>query len=106
MADQKLTQLIALATLSTDDLFYVVDDPAGAALSRKMAASVLDSRYLQSANNLSDLASRQTALDTLTNVAAATNEYVLTKDTATGNAIFKAATGGTTYKQVLYKLRD
>lgn len=94
MADQKLTQLIALATLSTDDLFYVVDDPAGAALSRKMAASVLDSRYLQSANNLSDLASRQTALDTLTNVAAATNEYVLTKDTATGNAIFKAATGG------------
>lgn len=49
MADQKLTQLTALATLSADDLFYVVDDPAGAALSRKMAASVLDARYLQDA---------------------------------------------------------
>lgn len=49
MADQKLTQLTALATLSADDLFYVVDDPAGAANSRKMAASVLDARYLQDA---------------------------------------------------------
>lgn len=89
--DHKLTQLTPLASLSADDLFYVVDDPAGAANQRKMAASVLDARYLLAANNLSDLASRQTALDTLTNVAAATNEHVLTKDTATGNAIFKAA---------------
>ena len=37
--------------------------------------------------------SRQATLDTLTGVAAATNEYVLTKDTATGNAVFKAPTG-------------
>jgi len=37
---------------------------------------------------------QQAAINALTNVAAATNEYVLTKDTATGNAIFKAATGG------------
>jgi hypothetical protein len=36
----------------------------------------------------------QTAIDALTNVSAATNEYVLTKDTATGHAIFKAAAGG------------
>jgi len=39
---------------------------------------------------------QQTAINTLTNVAAATNEHVLTKDTATGNAIFKAAPGGST----------
>jgi len=31
------------------------------------------------------------AIDALTQVAAATNEHVLTKDTATGNAIFKVA---------------
>jgi len=37
---------------------------------------------------------QQAAIDALTNVSAATNEYVLTKDTATGNAIFKAASGG------------
>jgi hypothetical protein len=36
----------------------------------------------------------QNAINALTAVAGATNEHVLTKDTATGNAIFKAATGG------------
>jgi len=41
--------------------------------------------------NLSDVANRQTSLNNLTNTASATNEYVLTKDTATGNAIFKPA---------------
>lgn len=33
----------------------------------------------------------QTAIDTLTSVSGATNEHVLTKDTATGNAIFKTS---------------
>jgi len=36
----------------------------------------------------------QAAIDALTAVAGATNEYVLTKDTATGNAVWKAAAGG------------
>ena len=49
---------------------------------------------LAKASNLSDVNNRQTALDNLTDVASATNEYVLTKDTTTGNAIFKPATGG------------
>jgi len=48
---------------------------------------------LLAANNLSDVADQQTAVDNVTAVAAATNEHVLTKDTATGNAVFKAATG-------------
>jgi len=39
-------------------------------------------------------ASAQDAINALTQVASATNEYVLTKDTATGNATFKAASGG------------
>lgn len=38
--------------------------------------------------------SAQAAIDALTGVSSATNEYVLTKDTATGNAIFKAASSG------------
>jgi len=46
------------------------------------------------ANNLSDVVSQQTSLNNVTNVAAATDEHVLTKDTATGNCIFKAAAGG------------
>lgn len=36
----------------------------------------------------------QAAINALSDVSGATNEHVLTKDTATGNAIFKAATGG------------
>jgi len=36
----------------------------------------------------------QAAIDALSAVAAATNEHVLTKDTATGNAIFKAGGAG------------
>jgi len=36
----------------------------------------------------------QAAIDALTQVSGATNEHVLTKDTDTGNAIWKAAAGG------------
>lgn len=36
----------------------------------------------------------QAAINALSNVSAATNEYVLTKDTATGNAVFKAVPAG------------
>ena len=36
----------------------------------------------------------QTAIDALTAVSAATNEYVLTKDTSTGNALWKVGGGG------------
>ena len=36
----------------------------------------------------------QAAINALSAVSGATNEYVLTKDTATGNAIFKANVGG------------
>lgn len=39
-------------------------------------------------------ATAQLAINALTAVSGATNEYVLTKDTATGNAIFKAAAAG------------
>ena len=36
----------------------------------------------------------QEAIDELTQVSGATNEHVLTKDTATGSAIWKAASAG------------
>lgn len=64
------------------------------------AASADDPLALKISNNLTDVAAQQTALNNLTNVAAATNEFVLTKDTASGNAIFKAsASGGYTDEQ-------
>lgn len=57
---------------------------------------------LLSTNNLSDVDDAQTAINNITAVAGATNEHVLTKDTATGNAVFKAAGGsGLTQPQVM-----
>ena len=41
------------------------------------------------ANGGTGAVTAQSAINTLSNVAGATNEYVLTKDTASGNAIFK-----------------
>lgn len=39
MADKKVTQLDALTSLSGDDLFMVVDDPAGTPTNKKISAS-------------------------------------------------------------------
>jgi hypothetical protein len=41
MADTKLADLTALTTPSGDDLLYVVDDPAGTPLDRKLTVSAL-----------------------------------------------------------------
>ena len=49
---------------------------------------------LKIVNNLTDVADRQASLNNLTNAAAGGNEYVLTRDTATGNAVWKVSTGG------------
>ena len=61
MGSKKLTALGSLASLTTDDLLYVVDDPAGTPISKKITVSVLDARYLLEANDLSDLDSASTA---------------------------------------------
>lgn len=45
-------------------------------------------------NNLNDIGNRQTALNNITQVSSAINEYVLTKDTTTGNAVWKVSQGG------------
>ena len=39
MADKKVTQLDALTSLSGDDLFMVVDDPAGTPTSKKITVT-------------------------------------------------------------------
>ncbi len=43
----------------------------------------------------------QAAIDALTAVAGATNEHVLTKDPATGNAIFKVSASGVSEADVI-----
>lgn len=60
------------------------------------------SAYLTSpvaiANGGTGQTTAQNAINALTAVSGATAEHVLTKDTATGNAIFKAAAGGSDVK--------
>jgi hypothetical protein len=53
-------------------------------------SNVTNDAQLKIASNLSDVLDRQTSLNNITAVSSATNEYVLTKDTASGNAVFKA----------------
>jgi microcystin-dependent protein len=55
--------------------------------------TALDAK-LAKASNLTDVANRQTAANNLTDVNSGNNEYVYTKDTATGNALWKPAAGG------------
>jgi len=47
----------------------------------------------------------QAAIDALTQVSGATDEHVLTKDTATGNAIYKAAAGGAAGQTILSRFK-
>ena len=79
MADQKLTDLTALSALTTDDLFYVVDDPSGTPTSKKLAVSVLDARYQNKyqqvvvvAKSGGDFTTIQGAIDSITD--ATTNK--------------------------------
>lgn len=74
----------------------IKNTPAGniASITMQNAINELDSEKLAKSSNLSDVANRQIALNSLTDIENTTNEYVLTKDTATGNAIFKPSVGG------------
>ena len=55
MTDKKISKLTALTEIATVDLFVMVDDPSGTPVTKKVAVSIVDDRYLVEANNLSDL---------------------------------------------------
>jgi len=57
-------------------------------------SNVTDDAQLKVASNLSDVNNQQTSLNNVTAVSGATDEHVLTKDTSTGNAIWKIAAAG------------
>lgn len=66
------------------------DNPHSVNKAQVGLGNVTNDAQLTIANNLSDVNNRQTALNNITNVSSSTNEHVLTKDTATGDVIFKA----------------
>lgn len=61
MADQKVSDMTALASFDGTELFYVVDDPAGTPLDRKVAAADLKTYVNNGAAGASVLASPNTA---------------------------------------------
>jgi hypothetical protein len=84
----------------TGDMTKAVYDTNNDGIVENAAVAATATDSLKIASNLSDVAVRQTALNTLTAATAATNEHVLTKDTGTGNAVFKvSAAGGYTDEQ-------
>lgn len=97
---------------TSDDITYVVNDPGGTPADRKVTLGNLVTKAHGLADGNLKISSgamttataaiseggtgqttQQAAINALTNVSAATNEYVLTKDTASGNAIFKTLAG-------------
>ena len=77
-----------------DGAAWTVESGATARASLGLGSLAVINSPLPIANGGSGQIAQQAAIDALTNVVAATNEHVLTKDTATGNAIFKASAGG------------
>lgn len=57
-------------------------------------------------NNGNDFSDLQTTINNITQVTSATNEYVLTKDTISGNAIWKQATGGGIWGSIIGTLSN
>lgn len=105
---RSLTNTTAFSGDLTAKWLYV--DNADDDQSEKLSLSQLDARYAGavsitggSITGITDLAiadggtgasTAQAAINALTQVSGATNEYVLTKDTSTGDATWKAAAGG------------
>lgn len=93
--NEKISAL-TLTTLQTGDAIPIARSGANFKVDVQASINAASANALQKPNNLSDVANQQTALNNVTNISAATNEYVLTKDTVTGNAIFKPSVGNTT----------
>lgn len=116
MADSKLTALTALTSASSDDILYIVDDPAVTAVSKKIAISDLKTSLGLTGTNSgdqnlfstisvsgqSDVVADSTS-DTLTLVAG-TNVTITTN--AGTDTITIASTGGGTTMTMGYKTAD
>jgi hypothetical protein len=84
-------QLESDATQGTSP-FLVASTTLVSSLNADMVDGRHASEFLISSANLNDVTDKQTALNTITNVTAAENESILTKDTGTGDATWKEFT--------------
>ncbi len=87
MADQKITQLAALTSASTDDVLPIVDAPAGAATTKKITVADLNTSL-----NAINGTSAATSATTGTMTVNMTTDIITI--TPTGACTFNAAAGG------------
>ena len=60
MSIQRINEFPAASGLTSDDIFLIMDDPSGSALTKKVPVSVLHSGLVQSNTNLVNNSSRIT----------------------------------------------
>ena len=93
MADVKISELTAASAVTPDDLFVIVDDPAGSPVTKKVSASVLRNPHVVALTYASTL-----------NTDASVGDII--DVTLTGNATLANPTNPTDGKTIRWRIRQ
>jgi len=77
MSIQRINEFPAASGLTSDDIFLIMDDPSGSALTKKVPLSVLHSGLVQSNTNLVNNSSRIT---NMISISQSNYDALTTKD--------------------------
>jgi len=77
MSIQRINEFPAASGLTSDDIFLIMDDPSGSALTKKVPLSVLHSGLVQSNTNLVNNSSRIT---NMISISQSNYDALATKD--------------------------
>ena len=80
MSIQRINDFPAASGLTSDDIFLIMDDPAGSALTKKVSLSTLHSGLVQSNTNL---VSNSSNIANIVSISQANYDALETKDPST-----------------------